>query len=195
MTETTTTQQTRQPLINVKEGLYTAVIGALGDILTLLSIPVAPNIHINLYVFPGILVGGTSGWFLGMLAGLIGSLYTPVLWGWFGAIPYNMILGAASGFFSHKVGLRPTISALLGHIISLPYLYWSNIYYLGLPMEIFLVGMATTLIQLIVAGVIAESLLSISALEKRLPSRPIHAAAWVARSPLLRHPWVEAPAD
>jgi hypothetical protein len=185
----------KSPLITVREGLYTAVIGALGDILTLLAIPVAPNIHINLYVFPGILVGGTSGWFLGMLAAGIGALYTPVLWGWFGAIPYNMILGAATGFFSHRVGLRPTISAFIGHILSLPYQYAAVHLYLGIPFEIFLVGMATTVIQLVVAGVIAESLMSIPALKKRLPSRPIRAAKWVARSPLLRHPWVEAPAE
>ncbi len=185
----------KNPLISVKEGLYTAVIGALGCILTVLAIPVAPNIHINLYVLPSVLVGGTSGWFLGMLAGLIGSLYTPVLWGWFGAIPYNMILGASAGFFSHRFGLRPTISALLGHIISLPYQYFANVVYLGLPIQIFMVGMATTVIQLVVAGIIAESLMSIPALKKRLPSREIRAARWVARSPILRHPWVEAPQD
>ncbi len=185
----------RQPLITVKEGLYTAVIGALGDILTLLAIPVAPNIHINLYVFPGVLVGGTSGWFLGMLAAGIGALYTPVLWGWFGAIPYNMILGAAAGFFSHKLGLRPTISAFIGHILSLPYQYAAVHLYLGIPIEIFWVGMGTTVIQLVVAGIIAEALMSIPALKKRLPQRPISAPRWVARSPLLRHPWVEAPAD
>ncbi len=185
----------KQPLISVKEGLYTAVIGALGCILTVLAIPVAPNIHINLYVLPGVLVGGTSGLLLGMLAGLIGSLYTPVLWGWFGAIPYAMILGAAAGFFSHRFGLRPTISAFLGHIIAFPYSYWSQTVYLGFPLEIFFVGVGTTTLQLLIAGIIAESLMSIPALKKRLPRREIRAARWVARSPLLRHPWVEAPQD
>jgi hypothetical protein len=181
-----------EPLISVKSGLYTAVVGALGAILTLFAIPVAPNIHINLYVFSGIMVGGTSGWLLGLLAGFIGSLYTPVLWGRLGAIPYNMILGGAAGFFAQKMGIRPTIGAFLGHIIALPYSYWSQTTLLGLPFEIFAVGMATTVIQLVVAGVIAEALMSIPALKKRLPAVEMHAPAWVARNPILRHPWVKA---
>jgi hypothetical protein len=191
------TQQTmetrKQPLIDVKSGLYTAVVGALGAILTLFAIPIAPNIHINLYVFSGIMVGGTSGWFLGMLAAFIGGLYTPVLWGWLGAIPYTMFIGAGSGFFAQKLGLRPTIGGLLGHIIAIPYSYWSITAILGIPFELWLVGMGTTLIQLIVAGVIAEGLMSIPAIKKRLPKTPMSAPGWVARNPLLRHPWVAAP--
>ncbi len=182
----------KKPLITVKSGLYTAVLGALGSILTLFAIPIAPNIHINLYVFSGVMVGGTSGWLLGALAGFIGSLYTPVLWGWLGAIPYNMILGAATGFFTERFGIRPTIGALLGHIISIPYQYFANVLYLGTPFEIFLVGMVTTVVQLLAAGVIAESLMSIPALKKRLPKTQINAPAWVARSKFLRHPWVAA---
>ena len=183
----------KQPLIDVKSGLYTAVVGALGSILTLFAIPIAPNVHINLYVFSGIMVGGTSGWFLGTLAAFIGGLYTPVLWGWFGAIPYTMALGAGAGFFAQKMGLRPTIGALLGHIISLPYNYWSAVMWLGEPIQLWWVGMGTTLIQLVVAGVIAEALMSIPALKKRLPKTEMHAPAWVARNALLRHPWVKAP--
>jgi hypothetical protein len=180
-----------EPLISVKSGLYTAVVGALGAILTLFAIPVAPNIHINLYVFSGIMVGGTSGWLLGLLAGFIGSLYTPVLWGWLGAIPYNMILGGATGFFAQKMGIRPTIGALIGHILAIPYSYWSTTTFLGVPFELWLVGMGTTLIQLVVAGVIAEALMNIPALKKRLPAVEMHAPAWVARNPILRHPWVK----
>ncbi len=183
----------REPVISVKSGLYTAVVGALGAILTLFAIPVAPNIHINLYVFPGVLVGGTSGWLLGGLAGFIGALYTPVLWGWLGAIPYNMILGASAGFFARRFGIRPTIGALIGHIISLPYQYFATVHYLGIPFPIFMVGMATTVIQLVIAGFIAEALMNVPALKKRLPRTEIRAPGWVARNRLIRHPWVSAP--
>ncbi|HZQ05982.1 MAG TPA: hypothetical protein VFD70_05340 [Anaerolineae bacterium] len=183
----------REPLITVKSGLYTAVVGALGDILTLFAIPVAPNINVNLYVFPSVLVGGTSGWFLGMLAGFIGALYTPVLWGWFGAIPYNMILGAAAGFFA-KRGIRPTIGAFIGHILSIPYMWWATRTFLGMPDEIIMVGMVTTVVQLLVAGVIAEVLLSASGFRKRVPAMEIDTPpAWIANNPILRHPWVSAP--
>ena len=184
----------KEPLISVKSGLYTAVMGALGDILTLFAIPVAPNININLYVFSGVMVGATSGWLLGALAGFIGALYTPVLWGWLGAIPYNAILGLSTGFFAQKFGIRPTIGAFIGHILSLPYQYVAVHLYLGIPMPIFWVGMGTTVFQLLVAGIICEILLSVPALKKRLPKTEIHAPNWVANNALIRHPWVQAPA-
>jgi hypothetical protein len=182
----------KEPLISVKSGIYTAVVGALGAILTLFAIPLAPNVALNLYVFPGILVGGTSGVLLGALAGFIGSLYTPILWGWFGAIPYNTFLGAATGFFSKYLGLRPTIGVFLGHIIYLPVLYWTNVLILGLPSEIFwTVGMFSTAAQILVSAVIAEILMNIPAIKKRLPKTDLHAPGWVARSKLLRHPWLK----
>lgn len=186
----TVSRRANEPLITVKSGLYTAVMGALGDILTLFAIPVAPNINVNLYVFSGVMVGATSGWLLGGLAGFIGALYTPVLWGWLGAIPYNAILGLSTGFFAQKFGIRPTIGAFIGHIISLPYMYLGVHIYLGVPMPIFWVGMGTTVFQLIVAGVIVEILLNVPALKKRLPKTEIHAPRWVANNVLIRHPWV-----
>jgi hypothetical protein len=193
MAENSAVTRRREPVITVKSGLYTAVMGALGDILTLFAVPVAPNININLYVFSGVMVGATSGWLLGGLAGFIGALYTPVLWGWLGAIPYNALLGASAGFFSQKFGIRPTIGAFIGHIISLPYQYVAVHLYLGIPLPIFWVGMATTVIQLVIAGVIVEILLSVPALKKRLPRTQIHAPAWVAQNAIIRHPWVPAP--
>jgi hypothetical protein len=54
--------------------------------------------------------------------------------------------------------------------------------------------MGTTIIQLVIAGIIVEILLSVPALKKRLPKTEIHAPAWVARNALIRHPWVSAPA-
>jgi hypothetical protein len=151
---------------------------------------VAPNIHINLYVFPGVLVGGTSGMLLGGLAAFIGSLYTPVLWGWLGAIPYTVALGLAAGFFSRR-GVRPTIGAFIGHVIAIPYSYWSTVFILGIPVEIFMVGMVTTVVQLLVSGVIAETLMAkVPALKKRLPRMEISAPRWIATNRFLRHPWI-----
>lgn len=180
----------RSPRIGVKAGLYTAVIGALGAILTLFAIPVAPNIHLNLYVIPPVLVGGTSGPLLGLMAGFIGSLYTPVLWGWVGAFPYAMGLGLGAGYFAQRFGIRPTIGAFIAHVILLPYSYWSQVNWLGLPFEIFIVGVVSTTIQLGVAGVISEVLMSVPAIRKRVPRMEIAAPSWVANNPLIRHPWL-----
>ena len=81
----------KKQLTSVKAALYSAVMGALGCILTLFAIPIGPNTHINLYVLPAVLVGTTNGWFLGALAGAIGSIYTIVLWGHPGSIVYGAI--------------------------------------------------------------------------------------------------------
>jgi len=182
---------TKAPLITVRSGLYAAVIGALGDILTVLAIPVGPNVHINLYILPAILVGSTNGWFLGALAMFIGSLYTPILWGWFGAIVYATQLGAIAGFLSTRVGFRPLITGVLTTLIGFPLLAVMEYIWLGMPWPVIWFTLFTTVLQMVVASVIVEVLLAIPALKKRFPRGEIRAVGWVARSKILRHPWLE----
>lgn len=156
--------------ITVKQALYAAIIGALGDILTLFAIPIGPNTHINLYVLPAVLVGATNGWFLGAVAGAIGALYTIVLWGHPGSIVYGAILGGLTGLFREKLRLRVTFAAIIAHIISLPWLYFNLHTWLGIPLPIFYLGMGTMAIQLIVACLITEGLIAIPAIKHRIPS-------------------------
>lgn len=182
----------KRPLIDVPSGLYTAVMGALGDIFTLFAIPVAPNININLYVLSGIMVGATSGWLLGGIAGFIGALYTPVLWGWLGAIPYNAFLGFFVGLCAQKWGLRPAVGGLIGLVLTIPYTYLAETKYLGLPTQIYLVGQVSGLIQQVVAIVIVEILIVSPVLRKRLPRVEMHAPSWVASNAIIRHPWVSS---
>ncbi|MCR4397967.1 MAG: hypothetical protein NUV93_03295 [Firmicutes bacterium] len=171
--------------MNVKSGLYVAVMGALGDILTLFAIPVGPNIHINLYVLPAVLVGSTTGWLLGGLAGAIGALYTIVLWGHPYSIIYGFLLGALTGIFCQKFGLRPIISGIIAHIITLPWLYFSLVNILGLAIPIFYLGMFTMAVQLVVSLLITEGIIAVPALKKRIPQVPIASRA----AGFLRHPW------
>jgi hypothetical protein len=171
--------------VNVKSGLYVAVMGALGDILTLFAIPIGPNTHINLYVLPAVLVGSTSGWLLGGVAGAIGSLYTIVLWGHPYSIIYGFLLGALTGLFSQKLGLRPIISGIIAHIITLPWLYFSLVSILGIPMPVFFLGMFTMAIQLVVALILTEGIMAVPALKKRIPAVPIAGRV----TGILRHPW------
>lgn len=156
--------------LTVKAALYAAVMGALGDILTLFAIPIGPNTHINLYVLPAVLVGATNGWFLGALAGAIGALYTIVLWGHPGSILYGAILGGFTGLFREKLGLRLIFAAFIAHIISLPWLYWSLHIWLGIPLPIFYLGMGTMAIQLFVVCLITEGIIAIPAIRRRIPS-------------------------
>lgn len=172
--------------ITIKAAIYAAVIGALGDILTLFAIPVGPNIHINLYVLPAVLVGATSGWLLGGIAGAIGALYTIVLWGHPGSIVYGALLGIGTGLLCTKVGLRPLFSSIIAHIITLPWLFWSLVHWLGLPMPIFYLGMGTMAIQLVVVALITEGIIVIPALRKRIPAAKVNR---LVPSAFLRHPW------
>jgi hypothetical protein len=186
-----TLAQKRAPVITVRSGLYTAVIGALGDILTLLAIPVGPNVSINLYVLSGALVGSTNGWLLGAIAGFIGALYTPILWGWFGAILYAAIIGALTGLLATKVGLRPVIAGTLASIIALPYMAWSEMVWLGMAWPVVYLTIGTTVFQMFVASLLAEIIINIPGMKKRFPKSEIHAYSWVAKSKLLRHPWLD----
>jgi predicted membrane protein len=177
--------------IGVKAGIYCAVLGALGCILTLFAIPIGPNININLYVISGIMVGATCGPWLGLFGGFLGSLYTPVLWGWFGAVPYNAFLGLGAGAAA-RYGVRPSVGVVIAYIISTPVMSWAQVEFLGIPMEVVWLGVASTAIQTVVVCAIVESLISVPHLRKRLPGmREMTVPGWVARSAILRHPWVE----
>ena len=160
----------KKQLITVKAALYSAVMGALGCILTLFAIPIGPNTHINLYVLPAVLVGATNGWFLGALAGAIGGIYTIVLWGHPGSIVYGALLGGFTGLFREKLKLRLIFAAPIAHVITLPWLYWSLHVWLGTPLPVFWLGMGTMVIQLIVACLISEAIISVPAIRRRIPN-------------------------
>jgi hypothetical protein len=181
----------RESVITVRSGLLTAVLGALGNIMTVLAIPVGPNIHINLYIIPAALMGSTNGWLHGALGGFIGSLYTPILWGWFGAIIYATGLGAVTGLLSTRVGLRPIIAGTLGAIIANAWGAPMQYYWLGTAMPVIYLAMFTTTLQMFVASVLTEVVIAVPAVKRSFPQTKIRAPKWVARSPILRHPWLE----
>lgn len=175
--------------ISVKKAIYVALLGALGCILTVLAIPVGPNINVNLYVIAGIMAGATLGPALGALGGVLGALYTPVLWGWFGAIPYNAILGLGAGLAT-RFGLRPSVGVLLGYLVAQPLEMLAANVFLGFSWQVQLLSIGSTVLQTVVACIIVESLISIPQLRKRLPrTSKMTVPAWVNRVPVLRHPW------
>ncbi|GAA2014811.1 hypothetical protein [Microbacterium ulmi] len=177
--------------MNVKKAIWTALLGALGCILTMLAIPIGPNISINLYVISGILVGATCGALLGALGGFLGALYTPVLWGWFGALPYNAILGFGAGLAT-RFGLRPSVGVVLAYIVAQPIEMWMAYQFLGMPWAVQLLGVGSTILQAAVAVVITEAIISVPQLRKRLPrTGRMTVPAWVDRVPFLRHPWAD----
>jgi hypothetical protein len=182
----------RESVITVRSGLLTAVVGALGNIMTVLAIPVGPNIHVNLYILPCALMGSTNGWLHGALGGFIGALYTPILWGWFGAIIYATLLGAITGLLATRVGLRPVVAGFLAAIIGQLWVIPSQYYWLGMPMPVNWLAAFTTTLQMVVASVLTEILIAIPAVRKRFPKTVIRGPAFVARSSILRHPWLEA---
>lgn len=187
----TTVAPSRSKGLNVKKAIWTALLGALGCILTMLAIPLGPNISINLYVISGIMVGATCGALLGSLGGFLGALYTPVLWGWFGAVPYNLLLGLGAGLAT-RFGLRPSVGVVIAYLVAQPVEMWMAYQFLGMPWEVQLIGVGSTILQAVVALVITETLISVPQLRKRLPrTSKMAVPAWLDRVPFLRHPWAD----
>lgn len=187
-----TVARTRSRGLNVKKAIWTALLGALGCILTMLAIPVGPDININLYVIAGIMVGATCGPLLGALGGGLGALYTPVLWGWFGAIPYNMILGLGAGLAT-RFGMRPTVGVVIAYLVAQPTEMWMAYKILGMPLQVQLIGVGSTALQAAIVLVIVEAVISVPQLSKRLPHPgSMTIPGWVDRMPFLRHPWADS---
>jgi len=183
----------REGHITVKAAIYTALMGAVGMIFTLIAIPVAPGTHLNLYVFSGIIVGASCGILLGAIAGIIGQLYTPILWGH----PWCFILtgpvGALIGWLCTKLGLRPLISTEIA--------YWTlglvcnwlvlNVF-LGLPWAYtWLIGFWIVGADYTLAAILVEALLTVPSVRRRVPKVPISGPDFVKRSSILPNPlWV-----
>ena len=158
---------------SVKLLTLVAVMGALGNALGFLSIPLAPGVMLNLAHLPALLLAVALGAKVGAVTGFLTSftsLYlvyfvSGYLTGLF--IPIGgAILGGVTGLASRK--FRPLISCIIGEIAEQPYMFLVcyTIFILvakllpHVAISITLTIMAKAWVDVIVSAIIVEILIS-----------------------------------
>jgi len=174
--------------------IYTAILSALGDVLTLFPIPTVPPWSVTMYMFPPILIASTLGPFYGAIGGFIASLYTIVLYGNVFNVPYTIILGILTGILCTKVGLRPFIVSLLLLIFGIP---WSALFCIVYGWPLFPWWIPVALIWQVTSnpasGILTEILLASKTFRKYVPKTRISGPQWVLSRKWLRNPMYEEP--
>lgn len=107
---------------------FMALMAALSNILSAppFVIPISVgslNSSIHFTQLPILISGILAGPWIGLLTGAVGGLYMSFST----EIPFIVgglaILGATSGFFAHKMELRPLFSGILAWVIQAPYVF------------------------------------------------------------------------
>ena len=182
-----------------KSGIYIAVMSAVSIVSTITAsfLVLGPNINFALDYFAGVIVGSSLGIIPGIIAGFLGMAYTPILWG----NPWNWIftvsVGALSGLFGVRVGLRPIIAASLAQLIAgvpsmvivfllfgLPNVIWTTFWWLIL---------AKQTSEIIVSALIAEGAFASRSVSRWIPKTTIRGPNFVLRSRALRNPLYRPP--
>ncbi len=147
-----------------------ALMAALSTILSLppLVIPVTigtfPS-EIHFTQIPILISGILAGPWAGLLTGAIGGLYMSFSV----EIPFIIgglaLLGAAAGFFSKKLKLRPLFAGILAWVIQAPYVFVTDyIWFIisrGMPAPVALTTVTTILVKLTIESLIASVLTAI----------------------------------
>ena len=182
-----------------RSGIFVAVMSAISIVSTITAsfLVLGPNINFALDYFAGVIVGSSLGIIPGIIAGFLGMAYTPILWG----NPWNWIftvpVGALSGLFATRIGLRPLIAASLAQLIAglpsmvvvfllfgLPNVIWTTFWWLIL---------AKQTSEIIVSALIAEAVFSSKSVSKWIPRTTIRGPKSVLNSKLLRNPLYRPP--
>ncbi|RLE80281.1 MAG: hypothetical protein DRJ51_06125 [Thermoprotei archaeon] len=165
--------------LNVKLIAFTAIMGALGNILGLFSIVIpSPLLHLELHLsqltplLVGIAIGPKYGAITGALSLIVVTIKikNPL-------IPLgNAILAGVAGLAARK--FRPVIAGLIGEIAETPFIWFSVILWAGiiggLPIDV-LTPIITLIcikafFEVLVSSVIVELLLKIPEIRRALDS-------------------------
>jgi hypothetical protein len=188
-----------RPRFTPKSGIFIAVMSAVSIVSTVTAsfLVLGPNINFALDYFAGVIVGSSLGIVPGIIAGFLGMAYTPILWG----NPWNWIftvpVGALTGLFAVRVGLRPILAAGFAQLIAgvpsmvivfllfgLPNVIWTTFWWLVL---------AKQTSEIIVSALIAEAAFNSKSVSKWIPRATIRGPKFVLKSSKLRNPLYRPP--
>jgi len=143
---------------------FTALMAALANVLSMLSVTVAPGVIIHFFQVAVFLCGILAGPWAGALGGAVGSLYMSAM---IAKIPFIVggiaILGGSAGLFAKKV--RPVFAGLLAWLVQAPYTLVTDYIWLTLfappkppatPWTIITTIMITLTIEAIICAILAD---------------------------------------
>jgi thiamine transporter ThiT len=139
---------------------FTALMAALANVLSILSVPVAPDVKIHFFQVAVFLCGILAGPWAGLIGGAVGGLY--MSWT---AIPFIVggiaILGGACGLFARKV--RPLFAGILAWIVQAPYVVVTDyVWFVRVMPPVVAWGKITTILGLLtIEAVISAALAEI----------------------------------
>jgi len=143
---------------------FTTLMAGLANVLSLLTVPVAPGVNVHFFQVAIFLCGILAGPWAGLIAGAIGSLY--MSWT---TIPFIVggiaILGAASGLLARR--FRPFIAGVLAWLVQAPYvvvtdyLWFAGLKFLpsGAAWARIITILALLTIEAIISAALAEAII------------------------------------
>jgi uncharacterized membrane protein len=141
---------------------FTALMAALANVLSLLSVPVMPRVSIHFFQVAVFLCGILAGPWAGLIGGALGGLYM----GWT-VTPFIIggiaILGGACGLFARKV--RPLFAGILAWLVQAPYVVVTDyVWFVGfkfLPSDAAWTTILFLLVSLTIEAVVCATLAEI----------------------------------
>ena len=161
--------------MNIKLVAFIAIMGALGNLLALVSIPIPsplpyPKIELCFSSFATLFVAISIGPKEGAITGALGTLLTTIRIG-NPFIPIgHVILGFISGKASKKV--RAIIAGIIGEIAETPWIWFSVIFWAhvvaGVPLEVLVPIIPIINIKAFIDVIISSLLIEIILLNKNI---------------------------
>lgn len=153
--------------LNSRTVAFIATMTALANVLGLLIVPVgAVNFHLTQIpvILAGLAVGPISGAFVGFFGFIISAYRLPTV------NPYilggNAILGFFTGLFYSKIrGMKAkpicpqVISVLAAYCIQMPYVFFTDVYLMSMPIPIVLAIMTVLLLENLLSVFVSHAIL------------------------------------
>jgi len=121
--------------VNFKTISMLALLAALPNLFGMVNLPAVGGYKIHTFQYVVFIAAAVYGPIGGAIAGSFGSLFSAVLLNNPYIIIGNMILGFMTGFFLKK-GLKIIPAVMLAYFIQTPWLFISDVYFVGMPVSL-----------------------------------------------------------
>jgi len=112
-----------------------ALLAVLPNLLGMINLPTVEGYKIHTFQYVVFIAAAVYGPIGGAISGSFGSLFSAVVLNNPYIIIGNMILGFMTGFFVKK-GFKIIPAAMLAYLIQIPWIFVSDVYFMGMPVPL-----------------------------------------------------------